>query len=225
MRGIFVTGTGTGVGKTLTSAALLSRYRHHPTLRYWKPVQTGIEDDDDTAAVQRLSGCGPEHIFDRGVRLPKPLSPHLSARLAGAVVTVQLLLDEGVPLASSGPAIVEGAGGVLVPLNERELMIDLMQRLSLPVVVVAKSGLGTINHTLLTVEALRARRLTVAGVVLFGEENLENQLAIEHHARIPVLGRIPRLQSVTPELVQQAGAALDPHGRLEPHFSADRRGR
>jgi dethiobiotin synthetase len=222
MRGIFVTGTGTGVGKTLTCAALLSRYCHLPSLRYWKPIQTGIEDDDDTATVWRLSGCSAENIFDRGVRLPRPLSPHLSARLAGAVVTVQLLVDESVPLAASGSAIVEGAGGLLVPLNDRELMVDLIHRLALPVLIVARSGLGTINHTLLTVEALRRRLLTVAGVVMVGEPNDDNRLAIEHYGRVSVVGELPRLPSITPAHVQEAGARLDPNGLLEPYLSGTR---
>jgi len=219
MRGIFVTGTGTGVGKTITCAALVHRFRHLPAVRYWKPIQTGIEDDDDTGTVKMLSGCGADRIFDRGVRLPRPLSPHLSARLAGVRVTIQQFLDEARPLGGEA-AIVEGAGGLLVPLNDRELMIDLIGALSLPVVIVSHSGLGTINHTLLSVEALRSRALRIAGVVMVGEQNDENQHAIEHHGQVPVIGVLPRLTKVTPGAVQDAARLIDPGGVLEPHLRA-----
>jgi dethiobiotin synthase len=214
MRGIFVTGTGTGVGKTVTCAALLSRFRLLSFVRYWKPIQTGIEDDDDTATVQRLSGCDPARVFDQGVRLPRPLSPHLSARLAGTTLSVQQIVEQSAPL-TSGAAIVEGAGGLLVPLNDRELMIDLMHRLSLPVIIVSHSGLGTINHTLLSVEALRARQLAIAGVIMVGERNDENRLAIEHHGRVRVVGLLPQFADVTPGAVQAAARALDPQGLIE----------
>jgi dethiobiotin synthetase len=183
VKGVFVTGTDTGVGKTITCAALLHRY---PNAGYWKPVQTGIEQDDDTAEVQRLSQCA---VFDQGIRLRDPVSPHLAARRAGLRIDLQQIPT---PPASSA-WIVEGAGGVLVPVNETELMMDLLSLLALPVVIVARSSLGTINHTLLTLEALRARSLTVAGVILNGDPNPENREAIEHYGRVRVLGEMPRL--------------------------------
>ena len=207
-RGIFVTGTDTNVGKTVVSAALLSRYRDAAPLRYWKPIQTGIEQDDDSAEVARLAALparkgpaygarkgpaygvreepayGYEEILSCGVRLPRPVSPHLAARLHGTQISVQPLVD----LLRAQPAtsrwIVEGAGGVLVPLNEEgspshaEMMVDLMIALALPVLVVARSTLGTINHTLLTLEALRGRTLAVAGVVMVGPPDDENRAAI-----------------------------------------------
>ena len=239
MRGIFITGTDTNVGKTVVAAAVMLRYRNEATLRYWKPVQTGIEQDDDTREVARLAGRkGPpytDEIFDCGIRLPGSLSPHLAARRAGTRVTVRSLLEtlhsadltlrqaqghpeqgRGVkvraahpdhparPATPAPPArwIVEGAGGVLVPLNERETMADLMQALDLPVVIAARSALGTINHTCMTIEVLRRRMLRVAGVVMVGEPNDENRLAIERYGAAEVIAQMPRFDPLTPEALQ-----------------------
>lgn len=219
LRGLFVTGTDTGVGKTVVSAALLHRFRAVPRLRYWKPVQTGIEIDDDTAEVLRLSATPADRVLTDGVRLPRPLSPHLSARLAGSPISVAGLLDVASRQSGEDRWIVEGAGGVLVPLNEGELMIDLMTVLGLPVVVVARSGLGTINHTLLTVEALRARALFVAGVVMVGPANPDNRIAIETHGRVTVVGELSTLDPLTPASLQAAAESLARGGELGPFLS------
>src|SRR5580658_2456754 len=180
MRGVFVTGTDTGVGKTVVCAALMVRYRG---ARYWKPIQTGPEDD--TSEVLRLSSSSREAAHLHGVRLGDPVSPHLAARLAGTRIDLPLLTAELEE--STDRWIVEGAGGVLVPVNESDSMVHLMERLGLPVVVVARTSLGTINHTLLTIEALRARRLAIAGVVMVGEPNPESRAAIEQYGGVAVL--------------------------------------
>jgi dethiobiotin synthetase len=220
-RGIFVTGTDTNVGKTVVSAALMVRYRDEAPLKYWKPIQTGIEHDDDTAEVARLAGVaarkGPpytEEILDTGVRLPHPVSPHLAAHLAGTRITVRSLVEtirtadvnvraaRGESRAAQGEAkprwIVEGAGGMLVPINERETMADLMHALDLPVLIAARSTLGTINHTVLTIEGLRRRMLRVAGVVMVGDPNDENRLAIEKYGAAEVIAQMPRFDPLTP---------------------------
>ena len=187
MRGLFVTGTDTGVGKTVLSAALMLRY---PEARYWKPIQTG--PDDDTAEVRRLSGG---QVIAEGIRLPDPVSPHLAAK------RVEMTIDLG-PLAtrvSAMPVIVEGAGGVLVPINDAQTMADLMEMLGLPVIVAARTTLGTINHTLLTIEALRARALGVAGVVMIGDANADNRAAIEHYGNVAVIAEMSLFDPLTPE--------------------------
>jgi dethiobiotin synthase len=230
MRGIFITGTDTNVGKTVVAAAVMLRYRDEAPLQYWKPVQTGIEQDDDTREVVRLSHARDHEVLRCNVRLPGPLSPHLAARRAGARITVQSLLE---PLhaadlrvrAAHEPRIpnpesrlcrvVEGAGGALVPLNERETMADLMQALDMPVLIAARSTLGTINHTCMTIEVLRRRMLRVAGVVMVGEPNDENRLAIERYGAAEVLGQMPRFDPLTPEALRAwARAELDPSGVL-----------
>ena len=213
MRGLFVTGTDTGVGKTVVSAALMHRLRRH-NLRYWKPVETGIEQDDDTVTVARLSGAAAGQFLRDGVRLPRPLSPHLAARLHGTRIS----LDDLELLAARQPEgawIVEGAGGVLVPLNDTDLMVDLIHRLGMPAVITARSGLGTINHTLLTVAALRQRAVTIAGVVLVGERNDENRAAIARYGDVTVVGELSWLDPLTPAALVLQADALDPERHLE----------
>jgi dethiobiotin synthetase len=210
-RGIFVTGTDTHVGKTVVSAALMVRYRAEAPLTYWKPIQTGVERDDDSGEVGRLAD---HEMFNRGVRLGPPLSPHLAARLAGTRISVRSLL-EMVHGKTDRRWIVEGAGGVLVPINERETMVDLMRALDLPVLIAARSTLGTINHTLLTIEALRRRMLRVAGVVMVGEPNDENRLAIEKYGAAEVIAEMPHFNPLTPEaLARWVDAAFDRNGLL-----------
>jgi len=199
MKGVFVTGTDTDIGKTIVSAALTCAFKESESVCYWKPIQTGIETDDDTRTVRRLAECGDDEIFDKGFRLEQPLSPHLSARLANIEITIEKILNFLPKQKNQKFWIVEGAGGVFVPLNETELMIDLIKALDLSVVIVARSGLGTINHTLLTVEALRNRGLKILGVVMNGEPKQENRKAIEHFGQVKVLAEMPRFEQLTSE--------------------------
>jgi dethiobiotin synthase len=196
--------------------ARLSAAGETSNVRYWKPVQTGIEQDDDTREVGRLGTCSAGDLVAEGVRLERPLSPHLAARLAGRTISIGDLLPISRASQASDVWVVEGAGGVFVPLNDSEMMLDLMSALDLPVVVAARSGLGTINHALLTVTAIASRGLRVAGVVMVGEPNAENRKAIETYGRVPVLGEMPRFDPLTPEaLGGWARSGLDRDGRLE----------
>lgn len=191
MQGVFVTGTDTGIGKTLVSAWLT----HHWRADYWKPVQTGALEDSDSNTVATLAPSArihpPAYVFQA------PLSPHEAARREGARIELSALT----PPAVSGPLVVEGAGGVMVPLNEVAVTVDFMARLNLPAVVVARSGLGTINHVLLTLEALRRRHIPVLGVVMNGQKNPANRQAIEHFGAVKVLAEIQPLPAVTAALV------------------------
>ena len=203
LKGFFITGTDTGVGKTTVSAALMHRYRRDAPLRYWKPIQTGIEDSDDTRDVARLGGCDEREIFQWGIRLPRPVSPHLAARWADTTIGIPPLLDAIAREGQDRSWIVEGAGGVLVPINDDgETMADLMVGLDVPVIVVARTTLGTINHTLLTLDALRRRELHVAGVVMVGNRNSDNTAAIEHYGSVAVLGHMPRIMPLTPAALE-----------------------
>lgn len=208
MNGFFVTGTDTEVGKTVASAWLMCALRaagKRPC--YWKPVQTGIEQDNDTETVRKLAQCKAKEIHDHGIRLERPFSPHLSARLAETRISVEEIMPYG-PLLSDRFIVAEGAGGVLVPLNEDEMMIDLIKRLRMPAVVVARSGLGTINHTTLTLEALRNRGIEIAGVIISGEPNPENRKAIEFYGKVNVIVKLPKFtemnrvvfESIEPEV-------------------------
>jgi len=181
---IFITGTDTGIGKTVVSAWLCL----HLHAAYWKPIQSGLDGETDTQTVARLSGAP---VFPEAYRLPEPLSPHLAATRAGLEIDVETIEAPNAPR-----LIVEGAGGLLVPLDGRRCMADLIALLGLPVLVVARSGLGTINHTCLTLEALRARKLPTLGVVMVGDPNRENRAAIERYGRVPVLDELPQLPEV-----------------------------
>jgi dethiobiotin synthetase len=215
MNGLFITGTDTGVGKTVVAAACMHRFRGSSALQYWKPVQTGIELDDDTATVRRLGLCEEAEIDGSGIRLPRPVSPHLAARLAGERIELDLLVSAFRTAPDGRSRLIEGAGGTLVPLNDTQTMADLIAELGLPVLVVARSALGTINHTLLTLEALRNRSLPVAGVVMTGAPDAENRRAIEYYGNITVVAVMPRLSPLTPETLRAwALIGMDAGGRL-----------
>lgn len=215
-RGFFVTGTDTGVGKTVVSAALMIRLRSAGPVCYWKPIQTGIEDDDDTATVASLAACSAAELLTSGIRLPRPLSPHLAARLSGTAIELGPLEDTFNGIPDSTHMVVEGAGGALVPVNDIQLMTDLMARLDLPAVIAARSTLGTINHTLLTIEALQHRSIRIAGVIMVGPPDEENRKAIEQYGGVPVLAQMPAFAPLTPErLAAWVSVEFDRDRRLE----------
>ena len=156
--------------------------------------------------MARLSGCDAADVLAEGIRLPRPLSPHRSAELAGCDIDVDAVAATVTARPGGRPWIVEGAGGVLVPLNHRELMVDLMARLGLPAVLVTRSRLGTINHTLLTIEALGRRAIPVAGVVMVGDLNPDNRTAIERYGRVRVVGELPTLGHARARVASALGA-------------------
>ena len=210
MKGVFVTGTDTGVGKTV-AAACLARAWH---ASYWKPVQSGTADgDNDTATVVRLAGLGADRHAPPAYALQAPLSPHAAAALEGIAIEFDRLAALP-PLPS--PLVVEGAGGVLVPLTDRQMIIDLMARLALPVVLVARSGLGTINHTLLSLMALRSRGIAIAGVVVNGPTNPGNRAAIESYGAIRVIAELPPVNPLDAAAVTRLAALVPPLSRLLP---------
>jgi dethiobiotin synthetase len=189
-KGFFITGTDTGVGKTVLSALLVAAL----DAAYWKPVQTGAREGTDRESVRLWVEVSEERLPPERYCFDPPVSPHLAARDADVPITLDSIELPAAP--GDRRWIVEGAGGVMVPLNERDLMLDLMRHLGLPVVVASRTALGTINHTLLTLAALRNAHLDVRGVVLIGNENIENRRAIEHYGNIRVIGHIPFLERI-----------------------------
>lgn len=161
--------------------------------------------------MQRLARCGAGDVLDAGVRLERPVSPHLAARLSGNPIDVEALVALAAQQPASDRFVVEGAGGVLVPIDHTLLMVDLMARLGLPVVIVARTALGTINHTLLTLEAVRRRGLRVVGVILSGVPDEENGAAVERYGSVPVIGTIPPIVPLTADVF--AGWASDAFDR------------
>lgn len=192
--GVFVTGTDTGVGKTLVSAILAQAWQAH----YWKPLQTGLADETgDSATVAQLAGLTPERMHPPGYALQAPLSPWAAAPLeAVRIDTATLALPQ-----TPAPLVVEGAGGLMVPVDDDCMMIDLIARYGLPVVLVARSGLGTINHTLLSLQALAARGIPVLGVVMSGPPSASNRNAIERFGKVRVLAEIPWCASIDADTV------------------------
>jgi dethiobiotin synthetase/malonyl-CoA O-methyltransferase len=199
MTRVFVTGTDTGVGKSWVSAWLTKSWG----AAYWKPVQSGTIEGWDADLVKSVAPQAT--IFPSRHAFPDPLSPDQAAARVG----VRIDLDDFALPAHDGPLVVEGAGGLLVPLDDLTLMADLMQRLGLPLVLVARSGLGTINHSLLSIAEIRRRKLPLAGIVLVGPENRENRDAIEHWGGVPVVDHLPPLADI-------AALAAHPPSRWRP---------
>ena len=186
----FVTGTDTGVGKTVVSALLCAAL----DATYWKPIQTGSRDGTDRRTVVEVVRLSGHQTAPETYCFSPPVSPHLAARRARVSISISKI--SSALRAIRGNLIVEGAGGVLVPITGSGLMIDLMKALGLPILLVARTTLGTINHTLLSLAALRARALEVRGVILVGKPDRENRKAIERYGKVRVIGTIPRLDRV-----------------------------
>jgi dethiobiotin synthetase len=184
----FITGTDTGVGKTVLSALLVASLNR----RYWKPIQTGASEGTDRMAVVKFAGVGIEQTHPEAYLFDPPVSPHLASELQSRRIDLDAIRRP----ADSQPIVIEGAGGVLVPINNDALMIDLIRQLQVPVVIAARTTLGTINHTLLTVEAARHAKLPLTGVVMVGKENSDNRKAVERYGNVPVVGMIPWLDSI-----------------------------
>ena len=186
---IFVTGTGTGVGKTMVSAILAAGL----SARYWKPIQSGLGEKTDTEWVREKTGLPSNHFYPETYRFRFPLSPHVAAAKDGTYVDLERM---NLPQICGGHLIVEGAGGIMVPLNEHHLMLDLMKKLAIPILLVAKSGLGTINHTLLSLDLLKNHLLPVLGVVMNGPSDSDNRKAIEHFGNISVFAEIEPMERI-----------------------------
>jgi dethiobiotin synthetase len=184
---LFICGTDTGVGKTIASAALLRTYAGVQGLRYWKPVQTGPEEDRCT--VQTLSGVDGARILPNCYHFREPLSPHRAAELDDAHIVMERLLDQLRQHQAQGPVIVEGAGGLLVPLSRRSTWLDFLRMADLPVVIVARTGLGTINHSLLTARTLRAAGIRTIGFVFCGPDNPDTIRTIMQFTDLPALAQ------------------------------------
>jgi dethiobiotin synthetase len=182
---LVICGTDTDVGKTVVSALVVQGLN----ARYWKPVQSGCEGESDSACVARVLNLPAARILPEAYRLRAPVSPHWAAERDGVRIDpARLELPAG-----DGPLVVETAGGLLVPLRRDLLQIEQIRRWDLPVLLVARSGLGTLNHTLLSLEALRGRRIPVLGLVLNGPPHTDNPRTLEQLGGVPVLAELPPL--------------------------------
>jgi dethiobiotin synthetase len=194
---MFITGTDTNVGKTVVAAMLTLGLK----AVYWKPIQSGTEPMTDTEYVRQVTGLDDTHFLPERYRLTQPLSPHASAAIDGIRIH---LTDFTLPQVSNRRLIVEGAGGLMVPFNDQHFIIDLIQALKLPVCLVARSSLGTINHTLLSIAQLRRYEIPIVGIILNGAANPSNRKAIAQYGQVPILGELKPLNCITPATLQAA---------------------
>lgn len=216
IKGVFVTGTDTNVGKTLVSAVLTTAWHGC----YWKPFQTGLaHEPGDTATVKKLANLPPERIIPPYCALQAPLSPLMAARKENYhLEPASLSLPE-----TDTPLIVEGAGGLMVPITRNCLMIDFIAQLGLPVLLVARPELGTINHTLLSLEALSRRRIPVCGFMFNGGGNLDNQSLIEVYSHSKYLFHLPFCDILSADIVAMLAQVVPPLERMTINDSVPRR--
>ncbi len=198
-RTFVVTGTDTGIGKTVFAAALAGALG----ASYWKPVQSGFEPDTDSARVKELSGLSYGKILPEAYRFKAALSPHRAAELEDIKIDAAKLNPPDV----AEPLVIEGAGGLLVPIKRELLFADVFARWELPVILCARTALGTINHSLLSIEAMRARDIILHGIAFIGDENADTERTICEIGGVKRLGRLPRLDPLNAKTLSDAFAA------------------
>ena len=186
---LVICGTDTDVGKTIISCLLVQGLN----ARYWKPIQSGLEDGGDRGKVYDILKLPNERFLPEVYKFKAPVSPHWAAEKENYLINPsKLKVPAGTP-----KVIIETAGGLMVPLNRQFLQIDLLQKWMLPIVLVARSGLGTLNHTLLSIEALRKRKIPILGIILNGLQHQDNPKTLEEFSNVPIIAELPKLQEVS----------------------------
>ena len=193
----FVTGIGTGIGKTVVSAILAEKLNAD----YWKPIQSGDLEISDSLLVKNLLSNTKTVIHPERYRLGQPLSPHLSARLDGIEISLAAIQAPQ----TDNDLIIEGAGGLMVPLNNEDLILDLIKKTNAKVIVISQNYLGSINHTLLTLEVLKISQIAIEGLIFNGVSNPESESYISQYSKARVLGRIPKISVIDKETIKEAG--------------------
>ena len=206
MKQVFVSGIGTDVGKTVVSAILTEALQAD----YWKPIQSGDLDNSDTIKVKKLVTNNKSFFHPEAYRLPLPLSPHAAAAQAGIEIDINQI---NLP-ATENNLVIEGAGGLFVPLNDQVLMITLIKKLNIPVVLVSANYLGSINHTLLSVEVLQAREIPVAGIIFNGEPTPATEDYILAYSGLPKLLSVLPEKEINKQVVKKYATALSSHLNL-----------
>jgi dethiobiotin synthetase len=196
----FVTGIGTGIGKTVTSAVLTEKLKAD----YWKPIQSGDLAQSDSLVIASLISNNNTKIHPETYRLTQPLSPHLSAKLDG----IQIELNNFWLPVTANNLIIEGAGGIMVPLNNEHLIIDLIKKFDVEVILVSQNYLGSINHTLLSINLLKQSNIKIKGIIFNGESNPDTESYILNYSGINPVGRVPKLQQLNKEEILKAGDSL-----------------
>ena len=189
----FITGIGTNIGKTVVSAILTEALEAD----YWKPVQAGDLENSDTNKVKNLVSNKKSVFHKEAYCLNQPMSPHAAAKMDG----IEINLNEIKLPTTNNKLIIEGAGGLMVPLNDNTLIIDLIEKIPAEVILISQNYLGSINHTLLSIESLQARNINIKGIIFNGEENTDSEQFILSHTKVNCLGRIKQHAVVNKEVV------------------------
>ncbi|MDH5722861.1 MAG: dethiobiotin synthase [Alphaproteobacteria bacterium] len=206
-----ITGTDTDIGKTVFSAGLmLALEGAGATPHYWKPVQSGVSDSIDTHTVRTLTNLGQDRFLPESYVFSESLSPHRAAELDDVHIDIDALKTALPDI--NGTLIIEGAGGLMVPLTRENLLINLFKKWRIPVILCARTGLGTINHTLLSLEALWSRNIPVHGIAFIGERNVDNVKTIGQFSETKILGTLPIIEDLSPENLK---------GAFEVHFDIE----
>lgn len=191
---LFITGIGTDVGKTITSAIITQALEAD----YWKPIQAGDLDNSDSHKVKSKISNPKSQIFENSYKLNTPASPHLAAAIDGITIDLKQIKEP----ATTNHLVIEGAGGILVPLNNQDCIIDLIKK-DYKVILVSRHYLGSINHTLLTFEALKSRNIPLAGIIFSGEENKASEEIILAKTKAKFIGRIEEEPYFDTNIIQQ----------------------
>ena len=196
MRKIFITGIGTDVGKTVVSSVLVEALKAD----YWKPVQTGSFFSTDTAKVQKWVSNSESKCHPEGYLLKQYMSPHAAAELEGIDIDLNKL---NMPDSTNGTLIMEGAGGLMVPLNRKEFMVDLVKKFDAEVILVIQNYLGSINHSLLSIDVLKGRGVKILGIVFNGAPHQLSEDIIVDYSGLKVLGRINKEKDLNSDVISR----------------------
>ena len=196
-RTLFITGIGTGIGKTIVSAVLTEKLKSD----YWKPIQSGDLDDSDTLKVKGLVSNTASVFHTEAYRLTQPYSPHKSAAIDGITIDLNKIITPK----TNNNLLIEGAGGLMVPLNDEYLMIDLIKKLDVEVLLVSQNYLGSINHTLLSVAILKQYDIKIVGIIFNGKTDENSESYILNYTGLKLLGRLPEFETVDKETIIKAG--------------------
>ena len=202
-----ICGTDTDIGKTLISAFFVRGLQSF----YWKPIQSGIETETDSQSIYRLSGIAKEKILREAYIFKQPVSPHWAAEIDGKKINLKLLNLPSI----DGSLVVETAGGLMVPITRNLLQIEQMKKWNLPVIIVCRSSLGTLNHTLLTIEALKKRNIKILGLIINGEKHLDNPKTLQEFSKLPIIAEFPRLNNVDTNNLDRLWQELNIEKNLE----------
>jgi len=194
---LFITGIGTGIGKTIVSAVLTEKLKSD----YWKPIQSGDLDDSDTLKVKGLVSNPTSVFHTEAYRLTQPYSPHKSAAIDGITIDLNKIIAPE----TNNNLLIEGAGGLMVPLNDDYLMIDLIKQLDVEVVLVSQNYLGSINHTLLSVAILKQYDIKIAGIIFNGKTDENSESYILNYTGLKLLGHLPEFETVDKDTIIKAG--------------------